>query len=390
LIDDVHAAAGHLVETYAGKRLAAADEPAGLRESTSALTAAALSMDAFERLIRGRLEQLRHPSSRAIPDAYLADEAAVEDALQRAAAGIRTAMAKAGHLVDALSFERSALLRLYDDSRLAVRAELARVPRPSTRPGALDWSVTPAPWATDPRDDSSWPPPGADVTVGLRSLPGSCAALAHVEHGLHAGWTQIGFIESHSTPPRPYPDRAGRHVFVASALETADGEPPEGSLPFTALPWRLWTMLPHQIDESMNAERAAAILSSGDQALVGLREERVRVAGLGEPPFLLIPAFALVVALGLVPTPGIGGFSLGDRDGPGLVGRLWRSDLVHDGGYQPAFPAVDGADLLLRPDLFQRLQRITGDSRARVGVSVSYHSDDDIDDSSEEQVAVVE
>ncbi|OSY35147.1 MULTISPECIES: hypothetical protein [Pseudonocardia] len=96
------------------------------------------------------------------------------------------------------------------------------------------------------------------------------------------------------------------------------------------------------------------------------------------------------MALGLVPTPGISGFSLGDRDGPGLVGRVWRSDLVHDGGYQPAFPAVDGADLLLRPDLFQRLQRITGESRARVGVSVSYHSDDDIDDSSKEQVAVVE
>jgi hypothetical protein len=97
----------------------------------------------------------------------------------------------------------------------------------------------------------------------------------------------------------------------------------------------------------------------------------LRRAGLGGPPFLLAPVLPLVVALGLEPTPTISGFSLGDGDGPGLVGRQWRGHLVHDGNYQPLAPAVEGADLVVRPDLFARLLDIVGESRTRTGVSVS-------------------
>ena len=93
-----------------------------------------------------------------------------------------------------------------------------------------------------------------------------------------------------------------------------------------------------------------------------------------------MPVLTLVAALGLEPVSNDYGFSLGDEVGPGLVGRLWRSDLVHDGDYEPAFPAVEGADLLLRPNLFERLHNLVGEARARARLSVSYYSGDERDD----------
>lgn len=381
MIDDVRRTATYLVDEYLGGRLDSAGDAPGLREATIALVMSALQTDDFQRLIGQQLEQLRHPSSTAVPDAYLADEAAVEDALQHVAAGARAAMARAGHIVDARSFERGALRRLHDDSRLAVRAELARVPRPLTRPRQLEWSLTPAPWAINQRDDSLWPPPGLDETIDLHRLPGDSAALARVESGPYTGWVQVGLIERHSTPAHRYPDRPDRHMLIAVGLQAVDGDPPTTSLPFTSLPWHFWTVPWQRVDETMNAEKAAGLLSTGDWAMVALSRKRPRIIGLGEPPFVLTPVLPLVVALGLEPTRGIYGFSLSDKHGLGLTGRLWRSHLVHDGSYQPLFPAVEGADLLLRADLFERLCNVVSGPRTRVGVSISCHSgDDDTDD----------
>ena len=130
----------------------------------------------------------------------------------------------------------------------------------------------------------------------------------------------------------------------------------------------------------MNAVRATAALRTDSWAVTALAESRPAATGLGEPDFLLVPALPIIVALGLEPTAGICGFSLSDRRGPALVGRLWRGHLVHDGSYHPVFPAVDGADLLLRVDLLDRLRGVVGESRFRVGVSVSYDvGEDDTD-----------
>jgi hypothetical protein len=42
-----------------------------------------------------------------------------------------------------------------------------------------------------------------------------------------------------------------------------------------------------------------------------------------------------------------------------------------------ASPTVDGTALLLRADLFERLRDVVGESRFRVGVSVSHHVGED-------------
>ncbi|QLJ02888.1 hypothetical protein HZZ00_18975 [Streptomyces sp. NEAU-sy36] len=146
--------AAHLVDHYLGARIDAAGPAPGLREAVIDLVAAAIPGH-LEPLMHTQLNLLTHPSSNRFPDAYLADRATAEDALQKAAAGLRTALAQAGHLVNAQAFERGTAARLRDDSRPALRGELARIPRPLTRPRALRWSLDPAPGsATATRSNS--------------------------------------------------------------------------------------------------------------------------------------------------------------------------------------------------------------------------------------------
>lgn len=100
------------------------------------------------------------------------------------------------------------------------------------------------------------------------------------------------------------------------------------------------------------------------------------LSGLGLPFYVLAPAPSVVAALGLEPTEGICGFSLSDAAGQALVCRQWHGHLVHDGNYEPLLPAAEGADLLIRPDLFTRLHDTIGDPRCRSGVKVHHMSGD--------------
>jgi len=376
---DHRAFASSLVDEHLGPRLEAAGNPAGLREAAVDLAAAAFAGDA-DGLMRAQLRHLLHPSSSRLPDAYLADEAVAEDVLQRAAAGLRSALARAGTLVDARSFERAAAARLRDDPRLAVRAELARVPRPLTRPKPLRWSIEPAPWAGGRGpDDDPWPPAGVDAVAAMRCLPDGAAALARVDDGPRAGWTQIGMIERHQTPVRRYPDRPARQVLIAVGLEVTDTEPPADSLPFAWSPWQLWTLPWRRLDPTGDADTVAHQLATGTWPAVALTDggwtdPNYERTGLGSPPYVLAPVLAVVAALELEPTRGVCGFSLSDGDGPGLVCRQWRGHLVHDGNYQPLTPAVEGADLLVRPDLFARLRDTAGDARIHTGFSVNHRT----------------
>ncbi|MGA5444313.1 hypothetical protein ACPCKW_33115 [Streptomyces griseoincarnatus] len=383
--------AAHVVDHYLGARIDATGPAPGLREAVIDLVAAAIPGH-LEPLMRTQLDLLTHPSSNQFPDAYLADRATAEDALQKAAAGLRTALAQAGHLVNAQAFERGTAVRLRDDSRPALRSELARIPRPLTRPGALSWSLDPAPWFNDSQEQKPWPPPGLASVADLRSLPDGAQALARVDDGPHADWVQIGLIERQRTPARRYPDQPARQVLITVGLEAADANPPPGTLPLSQAPWQLWTRpLPRLAPALTQAGAAAEHLSATDQALVALTDAGAtpmvdappRRSGPGLPPYVLAPAASVVAALGLQPTGGICGFSLSDTAGEALICRQWRGHLVHDGGFEPLLPVVAGADLLIRPDLFTSLHAAIGPSRCQAGINVRHMTaaqDDDIPD----------
>ena len=380
--------AAHLVDHYLGARLDAAGQAPGLRETVIDLVVAAIP-DHVEPLMRMQLDLLTHPSSDRFPDAYLAEQAAAEDSLQKAAAGLRAALAQAGHLVDPQAFERGTAARLRDDSLSALRAELARVPRPLTRPKALEWSLDPVPWFSDSRQEQEpWPPFGLASVAGLRTLPEGALAFARVDDGPHAGWVQIGLVERQRTPARRYPDQPARQVLITVGLETADDDPPTSTLPISRAPWQLWTRPLRRLAPGLTrAEAAAEHLSTTDQALVALTDAGTTPLidtprhrnGPGLPPYVLAPAASIVAVLGLEPTDGICGFSLSDVAGEALICRQWRGHLVHNGTYEPLLPSVAGADLIIRPDLFTRLHDTIGPSRCRAGLNV-HHMTADRDD----------
>ncbi|MER6625429.1 hypothetical protein [Streptomyces sp. NPDC000931] len=378
-----------LVDHYLGLRLDAAGSPAGLRETVIDLVTDALS-EHVEPLMGTQLDLLANGRRGQFPDAYLADQAAAEDALQHAAAGLRAAFAQAGHLSGAQNFERGAAARLRDDPRAALRAELSRVPRPLTRPKELGWSLDPAPWFSDSHQaDGPWPPSGFASVAGLRSLPDGAASFARVDDGPHAGWVQIGLFERQRTPTRRYPDQPARQVQVVVGLEAHAGDPPPGTLPVSQAPWKLWTHPWRRLALGLTrAESAAEHISTTNQALVavtdvgttGLIDVPRSPSGLGLPPYVLAPAARVVAALDLEPAHGICGFSLSDAIGEALIGRQWHGRFVHDGNYEPLLPAVAGADLLIRPDLFTRLHDTIGPTRCRAGISVHHMSAADQND----------
>ncbi|MFE9132151.1 hypothetical protein ACFYOF_43230 [Streptomyces sp. NPDC007148] len=384
--------ATHLVDHYLGARLDAAGSPAGLRETVIDLVIDALPD--VETLMGTQLDLLTNGRRSQLPDAYLADQAAAEDSLQRAAAGLRAALAQAGHLGNAQSFERGAAARLRDDPRAALRAELARIPRPLTRPETLMWSLDPAPWFSDSHPaDKPWPPSGFASVAGLRSLQGNATAFARVGEGPHKGWVQIGLFERQRTPARRYPDQPARQLQIVVGLEALDGDPPPGTLPVSRAPWQLWTTPWWRLGVGFTTESAAEYIRTRDQVLTALTDAgatglvdapRPRtLSGLGLPPYVLAPASSVAATLGLKPTEGICGFSLSDVTGEALVCRQWHGHLVHDGNYEPLLPAVAGADLLIRPDLFTRLHDTIGAARCRVGVNVhhmSAHEEDALED----------
>ncbi|MFC8660805.1 hypothetical protein [Streptomyces sp. NPDC057199] len=384
--------AAELVDHYLGTRLDTAGAPAGLRETAIALLTEALAAGHVETLMSAQLDALAHPSRTQYPDAYLAAEAAAEEALQQAAAGLRVAFAQAGHLGPARSFERGAAARLRDAPHAALRAELARIPRPLTRPEALAWSLDPAPWFSDSRQEElPWPPSGLSPVANMRALPGGAAALSQVADGPHAGWVQIGLIEQHRTPARRYPDQPARQVRIALGLEAVNNDPPPGPFPLAQAPWQLWTHPLQRLAPALTpADTAAQHLSTKAQALVALTDAGTtnivdapdRHSGLGLPLYVLAPAASVVATLGVEPTDGICGFSLSDAAGEALICRQWHGHLVHDGNYEPLLPAIAGADLLIRPDLFTRLRDTIGPTRCQTGISVRHMSlaqDDDLD-----------
>ena len=151
-----------LVNMFLDDRLQDANEPPGLRKAV--IDRVSRRADDIGKRGWEQIGHLRSPSSRRIPDAYLADEEVIENELQTAAAGIRTARALEGVLSDPRKFEHNLAQRLAPNARWSLRSEASRVPRPPTRASVLDWSLAPIPWA---ENETGWPPAGA-VALGQR------------------------------------------------------------------------------------------------------------------------------------------------------------------------------------------------------------------------------
>lgn len=366
--------AAGLVNWLLDDRLQGANNPPGLREAVA---------DRFVERIQNldercgaQIDQLRSPSSTRIPDAYLADEEAIENDLQECAAGIRAALALEGLVSDdPIQFEFELAECLAPTARWSLRAEASRVPRPPTRPAALAWSLAPIPWI---QTESDWPPPGALLVANRRQLHGPEAEPERVTEAPYIDWVQVGMLERQRTLATTYPKTPARHLLIALGLEVCDEPPPARSMPLAGGPPSAWAVTHDRPLPGLNPQQARARLAANFgplSALVdysGQRGEPSSDRGIGLHPFALAPRAEVIALLGLRPEIPSLRHVLIDDHGPGLVGRLWRGFLIHDGSYSPLEPAVHGADLLLRPDLYQALERAMGRERLTLGLTVSH------------------
>jgi hypothetical protein len=356
-------------------RFEEAYEPPGLREAV--VDRLAKRVDDVGSRFGEQIDQLDSPSAKRIPDAYLADEEAVEDDLQICAAGIRTAVAMERLVSDPRRFERDLAHSLASNALWALRSEASRVPRPSTRAGLLRWSLSPIPWV---EDDAQWPPAGAIDLKGARQIA-SDDKLVRVCEDPYKDWVQLGMFERQKTLATRYPDIAARRVLVATGLEVCTEPPPVKSMPFSRAAPDPWIIGCDRLATGLHPERASTILRTAQGPLVAIVDYEGQPGapahnrGIGLQRFTLVPRIEVIALLGLRPeTPALR-HVLTDDNGIAIVGRQWHGFLVHDGNFSPLEPAIRGADLILRPDLYEVLAAACGEERLALGVTATHRED---------------
>ena len=374
-----------LVDLFLDERLTDAGEPPGLREAI--IDRVAVRIDDLAERVRAQVDHLRSPSSRRIPDAYFADEEAIENELQISAAGIRTARAIEGALSEPRRFEHTLAQRLGPTGLWALRSETSRVPRPPTRADALEWSLAPIPWLDN---EGEWPPAGAVALADIRQLTGTGSDLVRVHEAPYEEWVQVALFERQATFASTHPDIPARRVLIATGLEVCDGAPPAGSMPLSSSPPNLWTQPYNHLAVGLDADRAAQTLQTAQGPLAALIEydgQRGAPAGdrgAGLQPFALVPRIEVVALLGIRPEAPALRYVMIDDHGPAIICRQWRGFLIHDGSYGQLEPAIHGADLLLRPDLYDIVAAAADQDRITLGVTTRHHEVQPDDEPGEE------
>lgn len=371
-----------MVAMAAGDRLELAEEPPGVRLAT--IDGVLTRLDSITARMRGQFEHLRTSNSRRIPDAYFADEQEVENELQKVGAGLRTAMAVGGIFSDPFEIERRVAANLTPTGVWARLSEASRFPRPATRPAILDWSLQPVPWLDD--KGSRWPPAATEALAEVRQLVGDEAERVRVRELPFADWVQLGFVERQRTFATRYPKNPGRQILLISGLEVSDESLPANSGPLSELPPDLW-LYPHaEIVSGLDQSAAHAVVADKGGPLAGLvsygqtRGAPSEHRGLGLHQFSLTPRLDIVALLGLRPERPAIRHVLVDDDGLGIVCRQWRSYLIHNGDHGPLEPSVIGADLIIRPDLFDTIEATIGASRVALGLVVRHQQEAGSDD----------
>lgn len=363
-------AAEAIVNEYLDRRLVGANEPPGLREAI--VDELDNKFDEIAERMRAQLDQTRSNGSRQLPPAYFADEEYAENVLQTAAAGIRTALAEVGMLAaEPRRLERELAVALSSNAQWALLGEASRVPRPATRPAELAWSLPPVPWL---QGESTWPPTDASSMSQTRLLED--AEPPNVTEAPYVGWVQLAIAERHWTPGTRFPQVPERRMNVSAGLELTNTSPPDGSLPFVQASPRSW-IEPNHLHARRNLS-ATELFPRDFGPIVGLvdferepgtpSEDR----GAGTPPYALAPRPELLDFLQLRRPAGAMRYLLSDDSGPALAMRLWRSFLVHDDGYSPLLPAIEGADLVLRGDCYEQLIEGFANERPKMGCAVTF------------------
>ncbi|WP_309133882.1 ATP-binding protein [Cellulomonas sp.] len=343
-----------LVDDYAGERLATAEPMVpGLTAAVHRRVRGKLADERLGHRVRAQLDALmdRTASDPLWPDAYLAVAEAVEDALQRAAAGARSADLRRGMARDPERREAEIAERILDSPALPMALEAARRPRPAVPPPPSRYDAA---WASLAGLKAASPPgtlqPGLDDRTTVFGTLGKRTVRSFDElEDADGGWRVLASAETLVSSP-PYgdkgPDVLARLFRGAAAPTEAVGASAGPDLPPLAVgDLRQWA-LPAPAPVPLRP----GIPLVGLTMAVGAGTDGVR--GLGLPDLVVVPSTALLSGVGV--TTAWGPFEIGDDDGPLLALRLWRT-YYDRSDYHQARPRLTGAALVINERGFARL-----------------------------------
>ncbi|MEV5885364.1 ATP-binding protein [Streptomyces sp. NPDC052020] len=329
---DDHAWEG-LVRELAGARLCEAEplQP-GLIRAVLADARRRLGSEHTKDRYRAQLRAYRSADKQLPPDAYLATEEAVEEAVQRTAAGSRAHRLSNGPGVsDPRAWEDRLATTLTDSPIVPLAFEAARWPRPGLR--------TP-PGPGDPTDSMA----GVIAeTVSVRPL-----AEADVLSGRPLdGWYILASVEK-----RRFLSSHGRTTdsvslrFSGPEVTARGGQGTPDVPPFSDGDLIEWAERPAQ--PPLGSPPASFPLLGVDRDMVAAGDA---AHGLGLPDLTLTVGWWLRAALHLRP-----GAPLTLEDDRGLALRLicWRTEYERS-SYHLAWPRMTGCAVVIRPDLLEVL-----------------------------------
>lgn len=298
------------------------------------------------------------------PDAVLLDQHVAEEALQRAAGAIRAHLALHGLLVSGAIEWEDHLAEAMAPTPVPVMFERGRIPRPALPMPPVRSELT------APREASVAAQPG---DAGLDE-PTPWPALASDAGEPYADWPVLAYCElRRASPSRNFTDRdersyieAGVEVDLALVAQSEWGEP------LGAATLGQWMSPERQTEGTRGRIRLAATARPVGPAL----DDRARL-GL---PQMLAPSAELIEALDLSGvTFDEAEVVMSDPTGPAVAHVVWRASYRHS-DYFMSYPQLEGAALLLRPDLAQRLRDRWGDRLTwRSWSQIQDDQDDDVD-----------
>ncbi|MFC9085476.1 AAA family ATPase [Nocardiopsis dassonvillei] len=268
------------------------------------------------------------------PDAYLAIEETIEEAIQTVAAGSRAHRLSQGlGTSDPAVWEDQLASALTDDPRIPLAFEEARWPRPNLR-------LPPGP--DNPSDQATLAADTTAETISTRPLAQAAVCTGQAL----PGWRILASVEERKFLS-PHTRTTGLTVVSFSGPEVTNNENQERSTPpFSEGALEEWARPPGQ--------HSAADVPLGSP-LLGLDRAMPAAAdatqGLGLPGFALTPTPWLRTALRLRPGALL---TLEDDRGPALRLIYWRTEYERS-AYSLPWPRTTGCAVLIRLDLLDVL-----------------------------------
>lgn len=348
-----------LVDSVAGTRLARAEKILpGLGDAVRTRVSAAMVDEHHKKRMNAQLDAFADRIEKRWPDAYLTSEEAIEDALQRAAAGGRAARISAGlPISDPAAWEEELAAALLDDPFLPLALEATRQPRPAIPPPPERehsvWSAlrSSAEGSVAAENEIETAIENNGLLLGTLTIA-PLRVEEEIDAGIFCGWSTLATLERRVCPPRDRyqgKDDVSQRFRIAE-LRNLDDRRALALPPVASGDIRAW-MLP--LPPGLSLERL-----TGSQPIIGIDHDLAAAGdahhGLGIQTPLLVPTPSLIAVLGLHPGKP---FVLDDEEGPALALITWRTEY-ETSEYHLTWPRLRGSAVVIRKDKFLHLTDI--------------------------------